>query len=35
MQEIVKYVNIDLMEHDYEQNPQSEGILKTAKFFGS
>ncbi len=35
MQEIVKYVNIDLMEHDYEQNPQSEGILKTAKFFAS
>jgi hypothetical protein len=35
MQEIVKYVNIDLMEHDYDQNPQSEGLLKTAKFFAS
>ena len=35
MQEIVKYVNIDLMENDYDQNPQSEGILKTAKFFAS
>ena len=35
MQEIVKYVNIDLMENDYDQNPQSEGLLKTAKFFGS
>ena len=33
MQEIVKYVNIDLMEHDYDQNPQSEGLLRTAKFF--
>ena len=35
MQDIVKYVNIDLMEHDYDQNPQSEGLLKTAKFFAS
>jgi hypothetical protein len=35
MQEIVKYVNIDLMENDYDQNPQSEGLLKTAKFFAS
>ena len=33
MQEIVKYVNIDLMEHDYDQNPQSEGLLATQKFF--
>jgi hypothetical protein len=33
MQEIVKYVNIDLMENDYEQNPQSEGLLATQKFF--
>lgn len=33
MQEIVKYVNIDLIENDYEQNPQSEGILATQKFF--
>ena len=33
MQDIVKYVNIDLMENDYDQNPQSEGLLKTAKFF--
>jgi len=35
MQEIVKYVNIDLMANDYDQNPQSEGLLKTAKFFAS
>ncbi len=35
MQDIVKYVNIDLMENDYDQNPQSEGLLKTAKFFAS
>ena len=35
MQEIVKYVNIDLMNNDYDQNPQSEGLLKTAKFFAS
>lgn len=33
MQEIVKYVNIDLMENDYDQNPQSEGLLTTQKFF--
>jgi hypothetical protein len=33
MQDIVKYVNIDLMENDYDQNPQSEGLLKMAKFF--
>jgi hypothetical protein len=33
MQEIVKYVNINLMEHDYDQNPQSEGLLATQKFF--
>ena len=33
MQEIVKYVNIDLMKNDYDQNPKSEGLLKTAKFF--
>jgi hypothetical protein len=33
MQEIVKYVNIDLMDNDYEQNPQSEGLLATQKFF--
>jgi hypothetical protein len=33
MQDIVKYVNIDLMENDYDQNPQSEGLLRTAKFF--
>jgi len=33
MQDIVKYVNIDLMENDYEQNPQSEGLLATQKFF--
>jgi len=35
MQEIVKYVNIDLIDNDYDQNPQSEGLLKTAKFFAS
>jgi len=35
MQDIVKYVNIDLMNNDYDQNPQSEGLLKTAKFFAS
>jgi uncharacterized caspase-like protein len=35
MQDIVKYVNIDLMDNDYDQNPQSEGLLKTAKFFAS
>lgn len=33
MQEIIKYVNIDLMKNDYEQNPQSEGLLETQKFF--
>jgi hypothetical protein len=33
MQEIIKYVNIDLMENDYDQNPQSEGLLETQKFF--
>lgn len=33
MQDIIKYVNIDLMENDYDQNPQSEGILATQKFF--
>jgi hypothetical protein len=33
MQEIVKYVNMDLMDNDYDQNPQSEGLLKTEKFF--
>jgi hypothetical protein len=33
MQEIIKYVNIDLMENDYDQNPQSEGLLATQKFF--
>ena len=33
MQEIVKYVNIDLIENDYDQNPQSEGLLATQKFF--
>ena len=35
MQDIVKYVNIDLIENDYDQNPQSEGQLKTATFFAS
>jgi hypothetical protein len=33
MQDIVKYVNIDLMANEYDQNPQSEGLLKTEKFF--
>jgi hypothetical protein len=33
MQDIVKYVNMDLMDNDYDQNPQSEGLLRTAKFF--
>jgi hypothetical protein len=33
MQDIVKYVNMDLMENDYNQNPQSEGLLRTEKFF--
>jgi hypothetical protein len=33
MQDIVKLVNIDLMHNDYDQNPQSEGLLKTEKFF--
>jgi hypothetical protein len=33
MQDIVKYVNIALMEDDYDQNPQSEGLLATQKFF--
>jgi hypothetical protein len=33
MQDIVKYVNIDLMENYYDQNPQSEGLLETQKFF--
>jgi hypothetical protein len=35
MQDIVKYVNIDLMNNDYDQNPQSEGLLRTEKFFAS
>jgi hypothetical protein len=35
MQDIVEFVNIDLMDNDYDQNPQSEGLLKTAKFFAS
>jgi hypothetical protein len=35
MQDIVKYVNIDLMENDYDQNPQIEGLLTTATFFAS
>ena len=35
MQDIVKFVNIDLMENDYDQNPQSEGLLRTEKFFAS
>ena len=35
MQDIVKYVNIDLMDNDYDQNPQSEGLLRTEKFFAS
>jgi hypothetical protein len=26
-------VNMDLMDNDYDQNPQSEGILATQKFF--
>ena len=33
MQDFVKYVNIDLMDNDYDQNPQSEGLLRTEKFF--
>ena len=33
MQDIVKYVNIDLIDNDYDQNPQSEGLLATQKFF--
>ena len=33
MQEIVQYVNLDLMDNGYEQNPQSEGVMKTQKFF--
>ena len=33
MQDVVKYVNIDLMENDYDQNPQSEGLLASQKFF--
>jgi hypothetical protein len=24
---------MDLMENDYDQNPQSEGLLATQKFF--
>jgi hypothetical protein len=35
MQDIIKYVNMDLIDNDYNQNPQSEGLLKTAKFFAS
>jgi hypothetical protein len=35
MQDIVKYVNMDLMDNDYDQNPQSEGLLRTKKFFAS
>ena len=33
MQDIIKYVNMDLMNNDYDQNPQSEGLLRTEKFF--
>jgi len=33
MQDIIKYVNTDLMNNDYDQNPQSEGLLRTEKFF--
>jgi murein endopeptidase len=33
MKEIVQYVNIDLIDNGYEQNPQSEGLLETQKFF--
>jgi uncharacterized caspase-like protein len=33
MQDIVKYVNMDLMDNDYDQNPQSEGLLAKQKFF--
>ena len=33
MQEIIKYVNMDLMDNDYDQNPQSEGLLATQKIF--
>ena len=33
MQDIVKYVKIDLMDNDFDQNPQSEGLLATQKFF--
>ena len=33
MQDIVKCVNIDLMDNDFDQNPQSEGLLATQKFF--
>jgi hypothetical protein len=35
MQDIIKYVNMDLMDNDYDQNPQSEGLLRTEKFFAS
>jgi hypothetical protein len=35
MQDIVKYVNMDLMDNDYDQNPQSEGLLRMEKFFAS
>ena len=35
MQDIIKYVNMDLMNNDYDQNPQSEGLLRTEKFFAS
>lgn len=33
MKEIVQYVNTDLIDNGYEQNPQSEGLLETQKFF--
>ncbi len=33
MQAIIQYVNQDLMENGYQQNPQSEGVMKSKKFF--
>ena len=33
MQEIIKYAKINLMENDYDQNPQKQGVLATHKFF--
>ena len=33
MQEIIQYVNQDLMENGYQQNPQSEGVMKSKKFY--